>query len=174
MSEWQKITSDKNILHFISQCDIEFKDSIVPFQHSDSLKNIKFNKTEYCIIGKEITKLLEMGYRRSNFTIRWIHIYNFCAAKKEWRLQNDFKLEKVKWVCRIASFQNGHFWNGTKYDKPNIYMASVDLRHAYYSVSVDENYRKYLRFFGSTKFINFPACQMVLHQHLAYSKKLLK
>ena len=34
LSEWQKITSDKNILHFISQCDIEFKDNIVPYQHS--------------------------------------------------------------------------------------------------------------------------------------------
>lgn len=35
--------------------------------------------------------------------------------------------------------------------KPNSMMASVDLRHAYYSVRINEQYRKFLRFIWEGK-----------------------
>ncbi|XP_068684862.1 uncharacterized protein [Montipora foliosa] len=56
---------------------------------------------------------------------------------------------------------------------PNCFMAFIDLKDAYYSVSVNKNHRKYLRF-GNISFFNLPAFQMVYVVHLEYLQKSLK
>lgn len=41
------------------------------------------------------------------------------------------------------------------------FVASVDLRHAYYSVNMAPEHQFFLRFMWATTFINIPACRMV-------------
>ena len=38
---------------------------------------------------------------------------------------------------------------------PNCYMASIDLKDAYYTVSIDTNHRKYLRFIWKSQLFRF-------------------
>ena len=39
--------------------------------------------------------------------------------------------------------------------RPNCFMASIDLKDAYYSVSINTNHRKYLRFIWKNQFFQF-------------------
>ena len=156
VSEWQKITSDKNILNIVSHCKIEFKDNVLPIQNSDSIKNIKFNKTEYNIIENEIAKLLDMGVIEEVNSEQGEFISSiFVRPKKNGEYRMILNLKQLNEYVEYHHFKMDTFETALNLIKPNIYMASVDLRHAYYSVSIDENYRKYLRFFWDNKIYQY-------------------
>ena len=48
---------------------------------------------------------------------------------------------------------------------PNCYMASIDLKDAYYSVSIDTNHRKYLRFVWKNQLFQFTCLPNGLSVH---------
>ena len=52
------------------------------------------------------------------------------------------------------------FENAIKIITKNCYMASIDLRHAYYSVPVATDIKSFYVFNGKEKVINTLACQM--------------
>ena len=52
--------------------------------------------------------------------------------------------------------------------KPFSYFASIDLRHAYYSINMAENDQTFLRFQWREKNISIPVCLMVLQVHQEY------
>lgn len=58
--EWEKITTDSNLLDIVKDCHIEFIDNIKPCQTKAPFQD-KFNEKEKEIIDKEIHNLLEIG-----------------------------------------------------------------------------------------------------------------
>lgn len=57
--EWEKITSDKNILEIVKNCEIEFIGNIAPTKCE--LYEPRFNAIESEVMDQEIKNLLNMG-----------------------------------------------------------------------------------------------------------------
>ena len=71
---------------------------------------------------------------------------SFCVKERRF-IQNDFESQKFKPMGSILSFQDGH----------GSYMASIDLRDAYYSIPVHVSHKKCLKFMGKAHFISLHA-----------------
>ena len=71
-----------------------------------------------------------------------------------------FKMENLKSAITLMS--------------PNCYMASIDLKHAYYSVSTDTNHRKYLRFIWKNQLFQFTCLPNGLRSAPRIFTKLMK
>lgn len=65
-------------------------------------------------------------------------------------------------------FKMDTFEMALKLVKQDCYFGSIDLRHAYYSVSIAKEDQKYLRFIWKEFFFSIPAYRMVLHLLLDY------
>ena len=60
-------------------------------------------------------------------------------------------------------FKMDTLWSAVRLMTPNYFMASIDLKDAYYVVPIAEEHRKYLRFYGRAAYTNTRACQMGFH-----------
>ena len=115
-------------------CKIEFdkeipKQNIYPHQF--------FNSFEEAIIDKEISKLSEMGdieevQSQENQFISPI----FTKQKKDGEYRMILNLKELNKSVEYHHFKMDTFEIALNLVKPNCYMASIDLRHAYYSVPV--------------------------------------
>ena len=144
--EWETISSDRNILDIVKGCQIEFK-SNTPHQMKHP-KEIKFSNVETGFIDTEIKRLLEKGvivpscHETGEFVLtifvrpkpdgsHWL-ILNL-KRFNEHVAYHHFKMESLKSAVQMM--------------KPGCYVASVDLKDAYYSVHVDIKYQKFLKFY---------------------------
>lgn len=57
---------------------------------------------------------------------------------------------------------------------PGCYMASIDLKDAYYCIPVSKNYHKYLKFYWNSKLYKYRACPMGLSMSPRLFTKVLK
>lgn len=142
--EWQKITTNSYILQCIKGYCIPFECN--PIQ-SKPPKSRKFNNNELIEIKKNIKSLLLINAiqkckpKRNQFISPYFlvpkpnnknrFILNLKALNK-FISPPHFKLEDYRSVKNIVT--------------PNLFMASVDLQDAYFTISVNKEHRKYLRF----------------------------
>ena len=54
--------------------------------------------------------------------------------------------------------------------QPNCYMATINLKDAYYSVKIDGNDTCFLKFLCNSKLLKFLSCPMICHQVLKVYK----
>ena len=57
---------------------------------------------------------------------------------------------------------------------PGVFMASVDLKDAFFSVPINEDHQKLLKFFSAKATIILFACQMDIALHCTFLQKLPK
>lgn len=157
INQWQKLTSDRRILNIVKGDSIDFESS-PPVKHFS--KNAKFSMEEDKFIKSEITKLLNKRvivethhetneYVSPIFTVRKSDggirlILNLKSLNKS-VAYHHFKMASIKSVLFMIS--------------KDCYMASIDLKDAYYSVPIKEEFQKYLKFsYDDTlyKFTCFP------------------
>ena len=60
LSQWEAITTDPTILQIVTGVKLEFKNSVVPVQHSGR-PSVFNSHIEHSIVNAEITKLLAKG-----------------------------------------------------------------------------------------------------------------
>ena len=116
----------------------------------------RFSEQEEQIIDKEIEKLLEMQVitevqHHPNEFISPI----FVVPKKDGDYRMILNLKDLNQYIEYHHFKMETFESAIKLVKPNSYFASVDLRHAYYSVSIAEEHQVKLRFQKSGKIYQF-------------------
>ena len=134
-------------------CKIEF-DKEIPKQNT--YPHQFFNSFEEAIIDKEISKLSEMGVieevqSQENQFISPI----FTKQKKDGEYRMILNLKELNKSVEYHHFKMDTFEIALNLVKPNCYMASIDLRHAYYSVPVLKQHRKYLRFIWKGRLFEF-------------------
>lgn len=140
VSEWQKLTSDRNILNIIAHCEIEFKDNILPIQKPNSVRNLTIN----------------MGAIEEVSPVKGQFISSiFVRPKKSGEYRVILNLKNLNEFVEYHHFKMDTFNTALELIKPNMYMASIDLRHAYHSISMHENFRKYLRFIWDDKIFQY-------------------
>lgn len=149
------MTSDPTILDIALHCHLEFTQEIpkqmkLPFQ--------RFSQKEEAIIEKEIEKLLKMEVISEVFSCEDQFISPiFLRPKKDGEYRMILNLKKLNKFIAYHHFKLDTFETALKLIKPNCYMASIDLRHAYYSVPIAKADRRYLRFIWKDKIFEFSA-----------------
>lgn len=153
---WRKITSDQNILDIVCHCHIEFLQN-PPIQKTIPYQRICDKKQEM-IIDLEIQKLLELGVLIEVQPDDYQFISPiFTVPKKDNKNEHRMilNLKQLNEYIEPHHFKMETFESALKLVKQNCYFASIDLRHAYYSIHMAEEDQKYLRFIWKEKIFQY-------------------
>ena len=151
--QWRCLTSDQFILDSVQHYKIEF----VQYPEQEFVpKEIIFTPQEQSIIGEEISKLLRKGVitEASHCTGEYISTI-FIRPKKDGTHRLILNLKKFNEYVEYRHFKMGTLQSAIRLMKHNCYMASVNLRDAYFSIPIDEEHQKFLRFLWRGKLFQF-------------------
>ena len=140
---WKGITSDKDILCTVMGMSIDFSDK--PIQQIGE-KSVR-SESEIQIISGEINKLLsnrvlEVTEHSDNEIISDI----FLRDKKDGSHRMILNLKKLNLYAEKVHFKMDTLHTITKLVEKDCFMASIDLKDAYYFVPITREDRKCLRF----------------------------
>ena len=147
LANWQRLTSDANIISVVKYgLTLRTRDK----PETNTPHAYGCSESERALLAQEIQKLVEKGIiGRSNMTLPSYYSpvflrdkpdgsYRFILNLKRFNKQVDkihFKMESIKNVIRMVT--------------PGCWMASIDLKDAYYSVGVHPDHQRFLKFFSA-------------------------
>lgn len=140
---WKNITSDNNIISTVMGMKINFENP--PTQHY--ITNSPRQPAETLIIDSEIQKLLskqviEPTRHCKNEVISDI----FVREKKDGSYRLILNLKKLNQFTSKHHFKMDTLTTITNLVEKGCFMASIDIKDAYYSVPIAKHHRAYLRF----------------------------
>ena len=142
-SEWKKITSDKDILSDVRGMSIECTD--IPEQHY--LRPPSFSQTESMIIDMEVGKLLTKEVIKPVANKGEGIISNiFIRSKKDGSHRLILNLKEFNKNVAYYHFKMDSLNTIIKLMQTDCFMASIDIKDAYYSIAIREPDQKYLQF----------------------------
>ena len=168
---WKQITSDKEVITTVMGMKIDFITE--PIQHY--IPNSIVNITERHAIDNEIKKLLlkrvvEPTGHTNNEIISGI----FVKPKKDGSHRLILNLKQLNQYTSKLHFKMDTLNTVTKFIEKDCFMASIDLKDAYYSVRIAKTDRRYLRFYWNCKLYQFTCLPNGLSCALRKFTKLLK
>lgn len=143
LKEWKSITSDQAILYIVKGCKFDFVENPDQIDQRETFTNIK----EAAIIDYEIDKLVQIGVIEKANHCEGEFMSTICL-----RPQSDgthgmiLNLKKFNKSINYIHFKMASLHSALQTITPSSFMGSLDIRHAYYLVNIDESHRKYLRF----------------------------
>lgn len=141
---WMSLTADENILDTVQHCHLEIGNPDQPRPRPE----IQFNSEEKAIINAEITHLLKLGVIEPAVHCPNEYISSiFVRKKKSGKYRMILNLKGLNKYVEKHHFKMDTLWSAVRLMTPNCFMASLDLKDAYYSVPIAEEHRKYLRFY---------------------------
>lgn len=146
MHEWSQITSDPTILDIVQHCHLNINVDDIEHLFSGEVQ-YNFNVSEQQIISKEINKLLtlkvlQVVQREAGQIISPI----FLRRKKNGEARIVLNLKDLNTHIPYIHFKMENFEQAVSLINTGDVMASVDLRHAYYSVPIAEEQQKFFCF----------------------------
>ena len=147
------MTSDKAILEIINGIKIDFVDQPVQYR---ILKEIKCSNNEKLLIDIEIEKYIKQDiihkvYHSENEFISQV----FPRLKKSGGVRIISNLSELNLNIEYCHFKMENLNTVLGLIESNCFMASIDLKDAYFTVNVDPEYRKFLRFFWNDELYEF-------------------
>ena len=154
IENWRKITNDETVLDIVQHCHIEFLQGFNPVK--SFCQASKFTPLESDISDAEIQKLLDMKVisevdHHPNEFISPV----FIVPKKDGEYRMISNLKELNQYIEYHHFKMDTFESVLKLVKPGCFFASIDVRHAYYSVPIAAENRVKLRFQKSGKLFQF-------------------
>ena len=139
------MTSDAVILDTVQHCQIAFKQGSSCDQHNVRVQ--KLNSTEENIIDAEILRLCEKGVFEETSHCKGEFVSPiFTRRKKDGTYGLILNLKEFNENVEYHHFKMKRIQSVINMVIPNCFMASVDIKDAYYSVPIAPEHRKYLRF----------------------------
>ena len=172
VSKWKELTSDPEILDYVRHCHIEFtEDPTLYSQHGPH----QFNVEQQNNISIEVDKLLKLGVISKSVHVEGECISPIFALPKpdgSYRLIFNFK------HCNQAVLYR-HFKMDTltailNLVTPGCYMASIDLKHAYYTIPIAQEQQKFLKFVWNDQLYEFTTLPMGLSSSPRIFTKVMK
>ncbi|KAK3100452.1 hypothetical protein FSP39_020111 [Pinctada imbricata] len=146
----------------------------MPYQ-KHPIRGITFSKEEQILIALEIEKLIDKGDIYEVERTKDEFISNiFVRPKKDGSHRIIFNVKKLNEDIEHHHFKMDTLKSALQILKPNCWFASIDLKDAYYSISVALEDRKYLRFLWNDKCFEFSCLPMGLTSSPRVFTKLLK
>ena len=172
-NSWREITSDSNILQYVHGVKLEFKDGILPSQHGCCPS--VFNALQRDIVDSEIQTLLRKGVLRESQTEAGEFISTvFLRPKSNGTFRMILNLKQFNEFVEHHHFKMDTLDTVIKMMKPGCYMASVDLKDAYYTVPVHPEHHKFLKFLFNGTLYQYTCLPNGLSSALRIFTKLLK
>ena len=149
------MTSDKVILDMVKGCHITFTHDQFPLQLRPP-QSIKFTDWESSLMDQEIYTLLQKGViEEANHSPGEFLSNVFLRPKKDGSFRMILNLKNLNSHVEYNKFKMDTLQSILKLVTPGCYMATIDLKDAYYSVSVAQEHRKYLRFIWRSNFYQY-------------------
>ncbi len=144
LREWQNLTSDPTILQVVRGVKIEFCPGQRP---QDNVRPSNFNRTQQQIVANEIQNLLKKGV-----IMPFVHEPGefispiFVRAKPDGTHRVILNLKEFNQYVEYHHFKMDTLETAINMMKPGCFMASIDLKDAYYSVPICIEHQKFLKF----------------------------
>lgn len=152
ISAWANITSDKEILDDI--CGLKIDLSETPAQNY--FTPTKFNSEETQHITIEINKMLQKQVIQCTNHVQGEIISNiFTRPKKDGTHRIILNLKDFNECVSYHHFKMDSLHTIIKLVDKNCFMASLDLKDAYYSIAIREIDRRFLKFYWQEKLYQF-------------------
>ena len=144
-NQWQALTSDPEILQMILGQPIEF--TRAPYQRVAPKEKKILDLDEQHVIDTEIDKLLAKGVITPSSHEEGEYISPiFTRAKKDGSFRVILNLKCLNTHVQYHHFKMDSLNTVLQMVKPGCFMASIDLKDAYYSVPIATADQKYLKF----------------------------
>ena len=136
VEEWEKLTSDPYILDIVKNCHINVNADIELYSlQSNQRLQYNFNKKQTVVIKKEIGKLIEIGLVKEVYSHQKQFLSPiFLRPKKNGEYRMVLNLKKLNEYIPYEHFKMDTFEKALTLVTKGSYLASVDLKHAYYSI----------------------------------------
>ncbi len=172
LPNWARLSSDNCLLEWISGVKIDFEH---PVSQTKAPKPILFSPTETHLIQLEINRLegkavIERAAPEPDQFVSNI----FARQKKDGTLRLILNLKRLNDSVEYHHFKMDTLATAIALMRPNCYMASVDLKDAYYSIPIHPQSRKYLRFLWQGQLYQFTCLPNGLSEAPRKFTKLLK
>lgn len=172
ISQWRRITTDPEILDYVSHCHIEFIDE--PCKYS-RFGQQHFNVQQHACITMEVQKLVDLRVIEvSGHEVGECLSPIFVTPKPDGSFRLIFNLKKCNKAVCFRHFKMDTLATVIGLVTPNCYMASLDLKHAYYSIPIAEEQRKFLKFMWNGTLYEFRALPMGLTSSPRIFTKVMK
>ena len=130
---------------------------------------------EMKIIDLEIEIFLTMGVIKEVNTDKKQFVSPiFTTSKKDGEYRIILNLKNLNQYIAYHHFKMDTFESALKLIKQNCFMASIDLRHAYYSISIADKHQKLLRFLWKRKMFQYSCLPNGIACSPRYFTKLMK
>ena len=171
---WEKITSDPTILEAIEGYRLEFKQGGHPVQIKHPYP-YKLNHEESLAVNEEIQKLIHkeviaLSEQEEDQIVSNI----FTRKKKDGGHRMILDLSELNDFIVYRHFKMDTFETARALITKDCYMASLDLRDAYYSVPIASSDRKFFKFSWNNSMYNFQALPNGLSSGPRLFTKILK
>ena len=158
MHEWRRLTDDPIILDMIEHYHVEFDRAFFNIKQENFFQH-RFNAAESQIIENEIAKLVSMGVLvEVQHDVDQFLSPIFVRPKKNGEYRMILNLKGLNEYIPYYHFKMDTFEKTLNLITKDMYMASLDLRHAYYSISLAVEIRRYFRFMWGEQVYEYSAC----------------
>ena len=152
---WKAITTDPVILDAIQHHNIEFEGFCRPVQTTQP-RQIIFSSADKDIINLEIAKLLNKGVIEPSKPSDGDFISTiFVRPKKDGSHRLILNLKPLNEFVAYYHFKMDTIHAALKLMRPGCFMASVDLKDAYYSIPISVEDRNFLKFEWQGNYFRF-------------------
>ena len=170
---WCEITNDPTIIQFVKGVFLEFTQNCEPTQIS--ARPSIFNSKEQLIVHEEINKLVQKGViKESHYEHGEFISPIFVRPKPDGSYRTILNLKAFNEFVEYHHFKMDTLESAIRIIKPDCYMASIDLKDAYYTVAIAEEHQKYLKFLFDGKLYQYTCLPNGLSSAPRIFTKLLK
>ena len=155
IDNWRSVTTDLVILDAVKHHHIEFEGRCRPVQATKP-RQITFSSGEKEIISTEITKLLSKGVIELTNSFNGDFLSTiFVRPKKDGSYRLILNLKPLNEFVSYYHFKMDTIQTALKLMRPGCFMASFDLKDAYYSIPIAAEDRQLLKFEWEGNYFHF-------------------
>ena len=146
LTKWKNVTSDKVILDTMEN---GLKLDLIDTPTSNSKFAFPLSHEEELIVKKEVALLkgkkivAKVNVAENNTFVSGV----FFRSKKDGSKQMILNLKRLNKFVDYKHFKMKSLQNVLELIRPGVYMASIDVKDAFYSIPIHKNHQAYLTFF---------------------------
>ena len=172
LPEWMKLTTDPEILDIVKHCHIEFSQDPCLFSFHGQRN---FNSGQQAIVNEEVDKLLDLGVLSPSRHEQGECLSPiFVTPKQDGSYRLIFNFKNCNQAVLYRHFKMDTLNSVISMISPGAYFASLDLKHAYYTIPLALEERKFFKFLWLGNLYEFNALPMGLSSSPRIFTKVMK